>query len=520
METFALSNTTKTILIAGFQHETNTFAPSKANYDNFERGEGHPAMPRGAAMLELRDVNLPAGGFIRAAEAEGWNLVPVLWAGASPSAHVSADAYERIAGEIVAAVERGGFDAVYLDLHGAMVSENFDDGEGELLARVRRAVGAAVPVVASLDLHANVTERMLTNADALVAYRTYPHVDMAETGERAAALLKALFERGTPFARAVRRLPFLIPINGMCTLLEPSRSMYALLGAREQGGVLSLSFAPGFPAADFAECGPVIWGYGDTPEAAETAVGALYERMIADEARWQVPFLSPDAAVAEALRINADASTDTSTDASADAAQNGPVVIADTQDNPGAGADSNTAGMLRALVAADAQDAAMGLFFDREAAAAAHAAGVGATLALSLGGKSGVPGDTPFEGHFEVVALSDGRCRYDGPMMHGMQVELGPVACLRIGGVLLAVSSTKAQMLDRNLYRVAGIEPERMKILVNKSSVHFRADFEPIARAVLVAKAPGPMIADPADLPWKHLKPGIRLKPNGPVFAG
>lgn len=501
----------KTILIAGFQHETNTFAPSRANYDNFERGEGHPAMPRGAAMLELRDVNLPAGGFIRAAESAGWNLVPVLWAGASPSAHVSADAYERIAGEIVAAVERGGFDAVYLDLHGAMVSENFDDGEGELLARVRRAVGAAVPVVASLDLHANVSERMLANADALVAYRTYPHVDMAETGARAAALLNTLFGRGTPFARAVRRLPFLIPINGMCTLLEPSRSMYALLGEQERrGGVQSLSFAPGFPAADFPECGPVIWGYGDTPEAVEAAVGALYERMIADEARWQVPFLSPDAAVAEALRLGADAAH----------AQAGPVVIADTQDNPGAGADSNTAGMLRALVAANVQDAAMGLFFDREAAAAAHAAGVGATLALSLGGKSGVPDDTPFEGHFEVVALSDGRCRYDGPMMHGMEVELGPVACLRIGGVLLAVSSTKAQMLDRNLYRVAGIEPERMKILVNKSSVHFRADFEPIARAVLVAKAPGPMTADPADLPWRHLKPGMRLKPNGPAFEG
>jgi len=105
-------------------------------------------------------------------------------------------------------------------------------------------------------------------------------------------------------------------------------------------------------------------------------------------------------------------------------------------------------------------------------------------------------------------------------MMNGMQADLGPVACLAIDGVQIAVSSTKAQMLDRNLYRVAGIEPERMKILVNKSSVHFRADFEPIARAVLVAKAPGPMTADPADLPWKHLAPGIRVSPRGPAFSG
>ncbi|HKT99859.1 MAG TPA: MlrC C-terminal domain-containing protein, partial [Paraburkholderia sp.] len=186
----------------------------------------------------------------------------------------------------------------------------------------------------------------------------------------------------------------------------------------------------------------------------------------------------------------------------------------------GAGADSNTAGMLRALVEANAQEAALGLFFDPAAAASAHAAGVGAMLDLTLGGQSGAHGDEPFTGRFEVVSLSDGRCRYDGPMMHGMEVELGPVACLRIGGVHVAVSSTKAQMLDRNLYRVAGIEPERMKILVNKSSVHFRADFEPIARAVLVAKAPGPMSADPADLPWQRLKPGMRLKPNGPAFGG
>jgi microcystin degradation protein MlrC len=494
----------KTILIAGFQHETNTFAPTKATYENFARGEGHPALARGADLLALRDVNIPAGGFIRAAEAAGDTALPVLWAGASPSAHVSEDAYERIAGEIVDAVRRGGFDAVYLDLHGAMVAEHVDDGEGELLARVRSIVGDAVPVVASLDLHANVTERMLANADALVAYRTYPHVDMAETGARAYALLARLLSGGRRLARAVRRLPFLIPINGMCTLLEPSRSMYARLAELERGAVASLSFAPGFPAADFPECGPVIWGYGDDAAAVDAAVAALYDTMLRDEAQWQVPFLSPDDAVREAMRLAATATR--------------PVVIADTQDNPGAGADSNTTGLLRALVRHGARQAALGLFWDPDAAARAHAAGVGARLELTLGGRSGAPGDEPYTANFEVVALSDGRCRYDGPMMNGMQADLGPVACLAIDGVRIAVSSTKAQMLDRNLYRVAGIEPEQMKILVNKSSVHFRADFAPIAHAVLVAKAPGPMLADPADLPWRRLTPGMRMRPGGPAF--
>ncbi|SIO18482.1 Microcystin degradation protein MlrC, contains DUF1485 domain [Paraburkholderia phenazinium] len=494
------------ILIAGFQHETNTFAPSLATYESFVRGEGHPPMARGDAVLAIRDVNLPIGGFIQASERQGHTLLPVIWTAASPSAQVTEDAYERIVGEIVAAAGEGGFDAIYLDLHGAMVAQHVDDGEGELLARIRAKVGPSVPVVASLDLHANVTERMLASADALVAYRTYPHVDMADTGARAERLLVRLLDERKPLARAARRLPFLIPINGMCTMLEPARSMYEALGTLEQGPVVSLSFAPGFPAADFPECGPVIWGYGEEASAVRDAVDSLYDTMLRNEAQWAVPFLSPDAAVAEAIRLSATAQK--------------PVVIADTQDNPGAGADSNTTGMLRALLDNGAQDAALGLVWDPEAAAQAHAAGVGATLELALGGRSGTPGDAPFIGTFEVVALSDGRCRYDGPMMHGMQVELGPVACLKIGGVRIAVSSTKAQMLDRNLYRVAGIVPEQMKILVNKSSVHFRADFQPIAHTVLVAKAPGPMTADPADLPWKWLARGIRIRPMGKSFGG
>ena len=494
------------ILVAGFQHETNTFAPSPATYESFVRGEGHPAMARGDAVLALRDVNLPIGGFIQASERQGHTLLPVIWTAASPSAQVTEDAYERIVGEIVAAAGEGGFDAIYLDLHGAMVARHVDDGEGELLARIRARVGASVPVVASLDLHANVTGRMLASADALVAYRTYPHVDMAGTGARAERLLVRLLDGRKPLVRAARRLPFLIPINGMCTMLEPARSMYEALGTLEHGPVVSLSFAPGFPAADFPECGPVIWGYGEEASAVLDAVDSLYDTMLRNEAQWAVPFLSPDAAVAEAIRLSASAQK--------------PVVIADTQDNPGAGADSNTTGMLRALLGNGAQDAALGLIWDAGAAAQAHAAGVGATLELALGGRSGTPGDAPFVGTFEVVALSDGRCRYDGPMMHGMQVNLGPVACLKIDGVRIAVSSTKAQMLDRNLYRVAGIEPEQMKILVNKSSVHFRADFEPIAHTVLVAKAPGPMTADPADLPWKRLARGIRIRPMGKSFGG
>ncbi|TVP46907.1 MAG: M81 family peptidase [Halomonas sp.] len=491
------------ILIAGFQHETNTFAPTKADYSSFVQGGGFPALCRGDELFKLQDVNIPVGGFITAALAAGHQLLPVIWAAASPSAHVTQEAFERIAGEITAAASSATFDAIYLDLHGAMVCEHLADGEGELLARLREIVGSTVPIVASLDLHANVTQRMLTSASALVAFRTYPHVDMAETGARTMALLKRLFD-GETLHLASQRIPFLIPISAGSTFLEPAQSVYQGLAEHDRRSHAVCSFAAGFPAADFPECGPVVWGIGSDHELLEAEVARLADEIVALEAHWQVPFLTPQEAVAEAMRLTS--------------GEGQPVVIADTQDNPGAGGDATTTGMLKALMEADAQEAALGLICDPEAAAKAHAAGEGARILLALGGEPSV-GDAPVDAEFEVVRLSDGRCRYDGPMMHGNQVELGPSAQLRVGGVSILVTSRKTQLLDRNLLRMVGIEPEAKKILVLKSSVHFRADFQPIASAILIAKSPGPMAADPSELPWRYLAPGMRTRPMGEPFV-
>ncbi|WP_442838757.1 M81 family metallopeptidase [Acinetobacter baumannii] len=492
----------KRILIAGFQHETNTFAPSKATYESFLRGEGFPQLARTRDVLKLRDVNIPIGGFICESEKFNFELIPVIWAGASPSAHVETDTYERIVDEITKAAIDYTFDAIYLDLHGAMVAEHLNDGEGILLSRLRKIVGQDIPIIASLDLHANVTNLMLDSADALIAYRTYPHVDMAETGARAAKLMDLRFRHGKLYQHSYR-LPFLIPINSMCTMLNPAKDFYLKLADLENEN-LSLSFAPGFPAADFEECGPVIWGYGTDNACVQNCVNSLYSKLIKDEGLWEISFLTPDEAVTEAIELSKKA--------------NKPIVIADTQDNPGAGGDANTTGMIKALLNNHATNAAVGLVYDPEAVKAALAAGIGKKISIQLGGQANIKGDTPLEATFEVIHLSDGQCRFDGPMMNGMFVDVGPVACLKLEGILIAVSSSKAQMIDRNLYRIAGIEPEKMSILVNKSSVHFRADFGPIAEKILVAKAPGPMIADPSDLPWENLTPNIRLKPNGKPF--
>src|SRR3984885_8252027 len=196
-----------------------------------------------------------------------------------------------------------------------------------------------------------------------------------------------------------------------------------------------------------------------------------------------------------------------------------PIIIADTQDNPGAGGDSDTTGMLRALVRNNAQRAAIGVICDPAAAKAAHAAGVGATVTLALGGKSGIAGDAPYKETFVVEKLSDGKFVAPGPYYGGRDMDMGPSAALRIGDVRVVVSSHKAQLADQSMYRYVGIEPTEQAILVNKSSVHFRADFEPIAERLIICAAPGAMPADTATFPWKRLRPGIRVRPNGMAFV-
>jgi len=494
------------IAIGGFLHETNTFAPTKATYADFVHGGGWPAMVRGADVLTtIRNINVGLAGFIADASTRGWELIPTMFAAASPCAHVTEDAYERIVRGIVEGIaDAGPLDAVYLDLHGAMVTEHLDDGEGEILARVRKAIGPDLPLVVSLDLHANVTPEMVQHADALIAYRTYPHVDMADTG-RASAKHLALLLDGHRYAKAFRQLPFLIPISWQCTNDEPCKSIYSKLAELESDDVPTLSFAPGFPAADFPGCGATVFAYGRTQADADAAADSVAQMVIGQENDFDGRIYTPDDGIRHAMELAKRASK--------------PIVIADTQDNPGAGGDSDTTGMLRALVRNNPRKAAIGVIYDPASAKAAHAAGEGATVTLALGGKSGIPGDAPYEASFVVEKLSNGQFVAPGPYYGGRDMDMGPSACLRIGDVRVVVSSYKAQLADQAMYRYVGIEPTAQSILVNKSSVHFRADFEPIAETLLICAAPGAMPADTAALPWTRLRPGVRIKPNGPAFA-
>jgi len=494
------------IAVGGFHHETNCFVLPCTDFAYFASHRDRPPLVRGADVLDwLRPSSFALGGALAPLESRH-EIVPLLWTSGGAGGVVTREAFERIAAELIGRLSAAlPVDAVYLDLHGAMVTEDFEDGEGELLRRLRAVVGQPIPVVISLDYHANVTPQMVETTDGLVGYLTYPHVDRRETGERAARIVEAVLQRGRPSGRALRKAPFLIPLNGQCTLVEPSRGVVARSSVLA-GDLVNLSYLAGFPPSDLFWCGPAVIAHAWTQQAADQAADALMREIALQEASFAEPMVSPEEGVGRAMRIARDATR--------------PVVIADTQDNPGCGGSADSTGLLQALLAAGAFGAVLGFLCDAEAARAAHTAGAGADIHVALGGHSGPEGVRPVEADFRVVSLGDGQIETTGAVSGGRAIDLGPMALLQTGGVSVAVTSKRMQALDQAPFRHLGVEPARQKILALKSTCHFRAEFEPMAQEVIVVLAPGYYLADPVRYPFRRLRPGVRLRPLGPDAQG
>jgi len=495
----------KIIAIGGMQHETNTFAPHLAPFAAFERADSWPGLTSGEALFDtMAGLNIPLSGFIERADLAGHKLLPLCWCSAEPSSYVTRDAFERVADMMCGSLrEMKGLDAVYLDLHGAMVTEHHEDGEGELLRRVRDVVGPSVPIVISLDLHANVTRAMVEYCDAMTIYRTYPHLDMAVTGARAYDLLLPLFE-GHKLHKAMRKIPFLFPLTAQCTSFDPCKSIYDGLSKQSVGaGVRNVDFATGFPPSDIDECGAAVVVYGEDAARVEAAAERIYRQVLAAEAEFDFDLLDPDTAVRRAMAQTLDK----------------PVVLADAQDNPGAGGTSDTTGLLEAMVRDGARRAVIAVMYDPEVADQAHAAGVGAVLDTTLGGKSGLDGIEPYSAYFVVEALGDGRFTYTGAMNLNSKAQLGDMALLRVvdenSEVRIVVGSSRSQCLDLAMIRHLDLEPTEQKIVAVKSTVHFRADFDPIAAETLVVIAPGIHPCKLDDLEYRNLRSGVRLGPLG-----
>ena len=508
------------IAVGGFQHETNTFAPLKASWADFERADAWPPFVRGPQLIEaVEGFNIPIAGAVLALQGLGHELVPLCWCSAPPSSYVEREAYEKVAGWTIEDLQaHGPVDAVYLDLHGAMVAEHFEDGEGELLRRVRAVIGERVPLVASLDYHTNMTPGMVRHASAMVGYRTYPHIDMAETGGRAARLLDRMLKDHRPLHKAYRQLDFLIPLVWQCTLMEPAKGIFELIGEIERGsdgsggptrthnqGIVSITHTPGFPPADIAQCGPALVVYGHDREAAEAQADRLADFIKQQEPAFAGRLYTPDEAVVEAMRLARTAAR--------------PILLADIQDNPGAGGTSDTVALLGALIAHRARGAVIGMIVDPEAAEAATAAGEGTVLERGIGAVVGFAGERPVERPWRVARLTSGIFTGSGPMYGGAKFNIGPMALLTDdrSGVSAVLACRRIQAVDQEMFRHVGVEPSDVPILALKSTVHFRAHFQPIAEAVLCVQAPGAHVTDPAELPYRNLRKGIRLRPQGPV---
>jgi microcystin degradation protein MlrC len=293
---------------------------------------------------------------------------------------------------------------------------------------------------------------------------------------------------------------FLVPLTSGSTLAEPLQSLMAEAEAAERAPVLSLGLAPGFPAADVADCGPSVYACGSDAFVVATSVRQLAAELRRREGEFALELYTVDHAIAELARLPAP--------------RGRPVILADTQDNPGAGGNADTMSLIKALVASGTQGVLAGVLCDPEAAARAHAAGEGASVDLRLGARTGTAGETPLGARFRVVALGDGRFTGTGPFYRGGRFELGPMALLELGGVRIAVASRKQQAADQAMFRHLRAEPAEFAVLALKSSVHFRADFGPIASRILVVEAPGPNIADPARLPFTKLRAGMRTSPR------
>jgi microcystin degradation protein MlrC len=436
------------IAVGGFHHETNCFVAERTDFAYFASHRDRPPLVRGNDVIEwLGDTSFALSGFLRDMSALH-EIVPLLWTSGGAGGLVTADAYERIAGELVGRLSSAmPVDAVYLDLHGAMVSEPFEDGEGELLRRVRAAVGPQVPIAISLDYHSNVTPEMGRVQRQPGRHRTYPHVDRPETGQFAARAISVLLRRGRPAGRTLRKLPFLIPLNDQCTLVEPSRSMTARSVVVE-GDLINLSYLAGFPPSDLHWCGR-RWSL--TPGKWLTARQTRSPPDRFARAQFAVPMAYADGVRGDGHRSHVSR----------------PVVLCDTQDNPGCGATSDTTGVLVALVRLGAEGAVVGYLCDAEAAATAHKAVTRVDIAIALGGRSGPAGVLPFKGTFRVAHLGSGKMRTTGQVSGGREVDLGPMALLTTGAVSVAVTSKRMQALDQAVG--AGRRTKERQILASRA---------------------------------------------------
>ncbi|WP_108883289.1 M81 family metallopeptidase [Anderseniella sp. Alg231-50] len=467
---------TSNVLVAEIMHETNTFNRIATVKADFETRYWHEGMQAASA---LAGTNTEIAGFIEAAQDYGWSLQIPLAASASPSGPMAADDWNRVKHLILEPLKAGQkFDAVALVLHGSMVTESTLDAEGDLLGEVRALAGSDMLIAVTLDMHANVSPAMIAAADMMTAYRTYPHVDQRERALHMARLMEDVLRGAARPHLVMARMPMMDAANhGQTADGQPMPDLLKLAETVEgRDGIMCASIQIGFPWSDVPDIGPNVVVTASDDRAGRTAAGDLMQAVWQSRHDTQLEFATPEEAMALAKRGEAG---------------DKPLVLADFADNPAGGAYGDSPNLLRAMIAEGLENAAFATISDPASVERAVTAGVGAIVQLSLGGMGAPDLTPPLEVEAKVVNLTDGEFVCAGPMWQGVAFSMGATAVVRIAGIDVIVSSVPTAVMDLNVFRSVGINPEELTTIGLKSRNHFKAAYGLIARETLLVDAGG-----------------------------
>ena len=484
------------LLIAMMKHETNTFSPVPTPLARFGHGPG--PLYGEAAIQAYRGTGSGLGAYLDRAAREKAEVVLPIAAGSPPSRPVDDAAFEHIATTICEAVKQGGYDGIMLDLHGAMVTDTFEDGEGELLRRIR-AIDPQTPIAVSLDMHANLYDAIIDNATVVAGYRTYPHVDTYETAKRAGEiLLRAIRGEAKP-VMAWGNVPMLPHVMRQGSDDHPNRELQERCGAMASEGALAASLFTGFPHADITNAGlsAVVVTDGDR-QLAERLRDELLDRAWGERETFVYQIEPIDKALARAKAMPVPA------------AGEGPIILLDHYDNCASGGTMDTTVVLAAILREGLENVAAFAIYDPEAVEQAIAAGIGAEVTLSVGGKMAmpqIPGHSPPLGITGTVkTISNGRFRNKGPMGRGVVTEMGPSVVIDTGKVEIALISRHVEPSDLNCFFTLGIDPLQKRYVMLKSRVHWRAGLGAMAKAVVDCAGIGVCTSDYGQLTFKNVR--------------
>jgi len=484
------------VLVARLIHEGHSFSRNKTTLADISQDELYFGQQ---ITAKLTGTKSEVGAFIAAADDYDWELIPVVCASGGASGPITLAAYSAIRETILdAATANPDLAAILLSLHGSTYVDGIPDPEGDLLRRLRAICGRRACIAATLDLHANVTDEMVRYADILSSYRTTPHTDHFQTGTRVCKLLQQTLDGEIDPKLVVARRPMLYGMDLGRTLTEsPMTRLH--VRAREiekaEPGVLDISLNAGYYMGDVFEAGPSVLVLVDGPESASLG-RRVADDLIDDAYSWRELKTVNLVGVDEAIKACHE-----------EAKKPGPLILADYTDGPGGGGYGDATRILEALIAADLPKTMVGLIYDPESVRQCIAAGVGATVALKIGGKTDQKfGGGPIDLNVQVLSLSDGAFTRRGPYMTGTPASIGHSALIQHGNVQVILASTRVQAEERGQYLVHGVEVEKLNILALKGINHFRADLEPLSRGIIFVDSGGIHAADLTTLPFKQVR--------------